>query len=192
MSETDLEYCCCCEKDLPFQEMIDLSLAQGNSYFVVFNKFPKLIYFVNSFNLPGIQNQTIELSMPQFNPKFTTAGQNSTYSQLTINFNVQANYINYFNIYAWIKKNEVTDKFEDQLTNASLIILNNQIPLIHILFYDVIATSLSDINFSNSTTTSLSATATCSFNSFAVHYLDQNTDGNGIYRGNGLYIPKHY
>lgn len=188
----DYEFCCKCEEELDISQMIDLSLAQGNSYFCVFNKFPQLIYFVNSFNLPGIQNQSITISMPQFNTKFTSAGQGSTYSALSLNFNVQANYLNYFDIYAWLKKNEVTDNFEDQSTHASLIILNNQVPLIHVLFYDVVPTSLSDINFANNSTSTINATLGLEFSAFSVHYLDQNQDGKGIYRGSGLYIPAHF
>jgi hypothetical protein len=135
-----------------------------NGFLFSIQKLPKLNFFCQQVNLPGIQ-----LGSPEFGNPFQTApipGETLTYDQLSVQFLVDANMENYISIYNWIvalgfpnnyeqyvnflneDQRGVTSELAKNYSDATLTILgNNNTPIRTIEFVDMFPSSIDSLMF---------------------------------------------
>jgi hypothetical protein len=135
-----------------------------NGFLFSIQKLPKLNFFCQQVNLPGIQ-----LGSPEFGNPFQTApipGETLTYDQLSVQFLVDANMENYISIYNWIvalgfpnnyeqyvnflneDQRGVTSELAKNYSDATLTILgNNNTPIRTIEFVDMFPASIDSLMF---------------------------------------------
>ena len=149
-------------------------------------KIPKVIYFCQSVNIPGISFSSTVQTTP-FSP-INIQGDTLFYEDLTIRFLVDEDLEAYTEIFNWItaltapkafsqyKTERDTNKVLRRSTgnlfsSAELIILNNNMnPNKEVIFDDVFPVSLSSIEFdSGSTLDTLSATVTFKYTTYSIN-----------------------
>jgi hypothetical protein len=135
-----------------------------NGFLFSIQKLPKLNFFCQQVNLPGIQ-----LGSPEFGNPFQTApipGETLTYDQLSVQFLVDANMENYISIYNWIvalgfpnnyeqyvnflneDQRGITSELAKNYSDATLTILgNNNTPIRTIEFVDMFPSSIDSLMF---------------------------------------------
>jgi len=135
-----------------------------NGFLFSIQKLPKLNFFCQQVNLPGIQ-----LGSPEFGNPFQTApipGETLTYDQLSVQFLVDANMENYISIYNWIvalgfpnnyeqyvnflneDQRGVTSELAKNYSDATLTILgNNNTPIKTVEFVDMFPVSIDSLMF---------------------------------------------
>lgn len=155
-------------------EMLDISKASQSNYYCVFNKIPNLIFYIQSFSLPSATNRKIQINMPNHASMYNVAGHTTDYEPMTINFIMDENFLCYFRILEWMRKNEIVENFEDAISRMTLVILNNaKIPIIKVNFRDVFPDTLGDITFSNMNSNSLTFYSMFSTYNYSVEYIDK-------------------
>ena len=149
-------------------------------------KIPKVIYFCQSVNIPGISFSSTVQTTP-FSP-INIQGDTLFYEDLTIRFLVDEDLEAYTEIFNWItaltapkafsqyKTERDTNKVLRRSTgnlfsSAELIILNNNMnPNKEVIFDDVLPVILSSIEFdSGSTLDTLSATVTFKYTTYSIN-----------------------
>lgn len=164
-------------------DIIDISKAASSNYFCVFSRLPNIIYYLQSFSLPSATNNKITIPMPQHASSYYVAGHTAEYEEFTANFIMDENFMTYFSTLKWMRDNETKPNFEDTISRASLIILNNaKMPLIRIDFRDIFPSSIGDLQFSNQSADVVAWYATFTTYSYSVTYLD----------GSNFSIPAYY
>lgn len=135
-----------------------------NGFLFSIQKLPKLNFFCQQVNLPGIQ-----LGSPEFGNPFQTApipGETLTYDQLSVQFLVDANMENYISIYNWIvalgfpnnyeqyvnflneDQRGITSELAKNYSDATLTILgNNNTAIRTIEFVDMFPASIDSLMF---------------------------------------------
>lgn len=135
-----------------------------NGFLFSIQKLPKLNFFCQQVNLPGLQ-----LGSPEFSNPFQSApipGETLTYDQLSVQFLVDANMENYISIYNWIvalgfpneyeqyvtflneDQRGVTSELAKNYSDATLTILgNNNTPVKTVEFVDVFPVSIDSLMF---------------------------------------------
>ena len=134
----------------------DINGLQQNNWKFELKRLPNTVFFINSINLPGVtmnaldyDNQLIKIPVP---------GDKLTFNTLNIEFTVDENLNNYFEIFDWMKGLGFADNFEQYKTlkasedgiysDASLVITtNSNTPNVTINFKDMFPTDLSDLTF---------------------------------------------
>lgn len=149
---------------------LDNNFSQINRFEMYFSVLPNVTYTLNEVNLPGlsINNPTVSNI---FNTTWRGA-DSATFDQLTINFLVQENLANYFEIHDWMRAISFPDSFQDRqdlakfggVDSYGMLTLNNSYnrPLFRFHFRNVMPNSLTGLNLMASDANELFATA--SFN----------------------------
>lgn len=153
-------------------EILDISKATRSNYYCVFSKIPNLIYYVQSFSLPGATNRKIQIDMPH-TADYYVAGHKTDYEEFTVNFYMDENYHGYFSLLNWMRENEKKANIADTVAQMSLILLNNaKKPIIRIDFRDVLCSFLCEIQFENQAYDTITYYATFTSYKYKVTYLD--------------------
>lgn len=128
-------------------------LSRGQ-YVVTINKtrYPNIEYFCNSLTIPGINVSPVEATYA--NNQFSESGNVVEYSELSMNFIIDEDMKNYFEIYNWLirnaKENDKTEKSDMIITFLTSHSNSNH----QIKFIDAFPISISDIEL-NSTNTNV-------------------------------------
>ena len=156
-------------------------------------RFPKISFFSNKTTLPGITLEGAEQS--NYLKRLMHPGGRIEYSELTVEFLVDEDMINYTLLHNWMTGlgfPETTEQFLDITTNptgerdlkleytdATLGILNsNYNRIVQIKFWDLFPTSLSPLEFTATDTDINYFTAQATFNYLYYQILDK--DGNPL------------
>lgn len=125
----------------------DISLAGLNNATFICNKFPDIVYDLKNITIPSLTAPGTLIPLPnkaQFNIPATVVEDD----EITINFNVDEQFKNYFLIHNWMKDNLKKVETKDMVSDATIIILNNhKNPIIKIHLIDCYPSTLSEINF---------------------------------------------
>lgn len=113
-------------------------------------KFPKVSFFCQSANIPGISIPDITIATPFRD--YPVAGTETEFEDLTVKFLVDEDMTNYCSIHQWIKKTGLAEEFDSDPNpiegQGILEILNsNWRPNITIEFDDLFPVSLTPLEF---------------------------------------------
>ena len=131
-----------------------LNSLQPNEFRLVFSRIPNVVYFCQSANLPGIGINEFVVPAP-FATQIRRPAGGLTYDNFDMNFIVSEDMANWREIYNWITEITPTtslnygyDKYRDNFSDATLIIMNNSSkPFYAIKFKDCFPTSIGSITF---------------------------------------------
>lgn len=149
---------------------LDNNLTQVNRFEMYFSVLPNVTYTLNEVGLPGItiNNPTV----PTILNTTWRGADSATFDQLSINFLVQENLANYFEIHDWMRAISFPDSFDDRkdlerfggVDSYGMLSINNSYnrPLFRFHFYNIIPTSLTSLQFTAGDANELVASA--SFN----------------------------
>jgi hypothetical protein len=150
---------------------LENNLTQQNRFEMVFSVLPNVTYTLNEVNLPGLN-----ISNPTIPTIFNTTWQgadSATFDQLNINFLVQENFSNYFEIHDWMRAISFPDsfdnrqdllRFEGEDSYGFLTINNsNNRPLFRFHFYNIIPNTLTGLELAAAQSEELFASATFNY-----------------------------
>ena len=150
---------------------LDNNYSQVNRFEMVFTTLPNVTYTLNEVNLPGlsISNPIVPTVM---NPTYFGA-DSATFDQLNINFIVQEDFSNYFEIHDWMRAISFPDSFDDRnnlerfdgsVDGYGFLTINdsNNLPLYRFHFYNIIPNTLTGLNLMSADANEMVASA--SFN----------------------------
>lgn len=80
--------------------IIDKSFLSNNKYQFVINRLPNLVFYTQSVEVPGLTLSTVNTPSPYVT--LPVAGQQLTFSQLTINYVMDEDFDAWFEIYDWM------------------------------------------------------------------------------------------
>jgi len=119
---------------------------------------PNLNFFVQNVNIPGVQLPFTDVSNPFV--KIPYPGDHIQYDDIMINFKVDEEFLNYLELYNWIKGMGYPNTFDEHAaltartvplgngikSDISVIIMDSQrVPKIEVLFKDAFPVSLSSL-----------------------------------------------
>lgn len=154
---------------------IKRNLAYQPNYMFVFSAFPGMEYFCVNVSFPGVNIGSPRQAGPIL--RIPKEGDHLEFDALTLTFNIDEEYKNYFELYSRFTKTAPIENMSDHeslsdgtvIGDAKLIILSNSMnPLKVINFIGLIPISLSGFELSqqNETPEVVTATATFDFLSF--------------------------
>ena len=144
------------------------NLLQPTKFLLTFGRMPATQYFCQEVNLPGIT-----LGAPEFGNPFASApipGEHLTYDELTVQFLVDEQMLNYNVLYNWIVALGFPENYQQYTTllandtvaygelaknysDATLEILDSNNNVVRtVTFYDVFPTALETVTFSSTNT----------------------------------------
>ena len=91
---------------------LDNNFSQQNRFEMVFSVLPNITYTLNEVNLPGLN-----LNNPTISTLFNTVSygaDSATFDQLNINFLIQEDMMNYFELHDWMRAISFPDSFNDR------------------------------------------------------------------------------
>lgn len=157
------------------EEMLDISKSSQSNYYCVFGKIPNLVFYLQSYSLPSVTNRKITINMPNHASAYNVSGHTNDYEPMTMNFIMDENFLCYFRILEWMRKNEVVENFEDAISRMTLVILNNaKQPIIRVNFRDVFPDTLGDITFSNMSADSITFYSMFTTYNYSIEYIDKS------------------
>jgi len=133
------------------------ALAQ-HAFKMDFAKIPNTIFFLQGVNFPGISVAVSQQASPHLD--FQEIGSKIEFEPLVINFLVDAEMRNHFEIYNWMKNMIAANKLSDHIGDAILTVNNSKA----IRFVDAFPISLGSIQFVSNQDTLKYITCTASFN----------------------------
>ncbi len=125
---------------------------------VLFPKIPNTVFFLQSFNIPGISINKIVRPTPFLD--IDEIGEKPIYEPFSITFLVDKNVKNYREIYDWIMRIVTGPNHRDETCDAMLIINNKQT----VRFAECWPASISGMQFAANATNMEYLTATVVFN----------------------------
>lgn len=150
---------------------IENNLTQQNRFEMVFSVLPNVTYTLNEVNLPGLNTNN-----PTVPTIFNTTWQgadSATFDQLNINFLVQENFSNYFEIHDWMRAISFPDSFEDRRDllrfegedSYGFLTINNSNnrPLFRFHFYNIMPNTLTGLELMAAQSEELFASATFNY-----------------------------
>ena len=150
---------------------LENNLSQQNRFEMVFSVLPNVTYTLNEVNLPGlnINNPTLPTI---FNTTWYGA-DSASFDQLNINFLVQENFANYFELHDWMRAISFPDSFEDRkellrfegVDSYGFLTINNSYnrPLFRFHFYNIIPNTLTGLELAAAQSEELFASATFNY-----------------------------
>lgn len=154
---------------------LDNNFSQVNRFEMVFSVLPNVTYTLNEVNLPGLS-----INNPTVSTLFNTTWQgadSATFDQLNINFLVQEDFANYFELHDWMRAISFPDSFADRNDlerfegedSYGFLTINNSYnkPLFRFHFRNIIPNSLTGLNLMAADATEIFASA--SFNYTIYH-----------------------
>jgi hypothetical protein len=145
------------------------SYLLGNSFLLYIPRIPNVIYHCNKVNLPGINLSSVSQPTPVGHLKIPS--ETITYNSLTVNFLVDENLYNWYEIFNWIHEIAPTPAFgrakSDPTTwynDIQLIALSSQKRPVSIFqFFGAYPVTLADIQFDANVTSPTPTPATVTF-----------------------------
>ena len=135
-------------------------LSQLDFKFVL-HRAPNVVFFLQRVNIPGVNIPPVPIGNPFTNIPYS--GEHVTFQPLSIEYKVDEDFANYFEIHNWLKGlgfphdfQQYTDLIskpvfagEGERSDISLMVLNSvKKPNLEIIFHECFPTSLSDLVFS--------------------------------------------
>lgn len=158
------------------RQPIDRNFLSKDNFRAVFSNFPKMEYFIQSFEFPGVN--VAPLKQPSYLKGIDVHGSLIEYDDLSITFAINEDFSNYREIYSWLVKTGTPKKLEDfqspdDLDHCTLMITsNNKNTILKVRFDKIFPTALSSFTFDTTSEHNIiSATATFKFNTMT---FDQN------------------
>ncbi len=159
-----------------YSQPIDRNFLSKDNFRAVFSNFPKMEYFIQSFEFPGVN--VAPLKQPSYLKGIDIHGSLIEYDDLSITFAINEDFSNYREIYNWLVKTGTPQKLEeyqspDDLDHCTLMVTsNNKNTILKVRFDKLFPTALSSFTFDTTSEHSIiSATATFKFNTMT---FDQN------------------
>ena len=150
---------------------LENNITQQNRFEMVFSVLPNVTYTLNEVNLPGIN-----LNNPQSPTIFNTVwyeADSATFDQLNINFLIQEDFANYFELHDWMRAMSFPNSFEDRkdlerfkgVDSYGFLTINNSYnrPLFRFHFDNIMPNTLTALNLQASMAEDLFASATFNF-----------------------------
>jgi hypothetical protein len=120
---------------------LNLDPLLSNAFKLVFAKLPNTSLFMQSFDLPGMSIAPVLQQNKYSNIK--QIGEKITYLPLDLSFLVNATMDNYKEIVAWMDRITVSDKQQDEIDTATLLINDS----ITVNFYNIWPTTIGELKF---------------------------------------------
>lgn len=136
-------------------------LSQLDFKFIL-HRAPNVSFFLQRINIPGVNIPPVPIGNPFTNIPYS--GDHITWQPLAIEFKVDEDFANYFELHNWLKGLGFPENFQQHTdlveagktlmgegvrSDISLMILSSvKQPNIEIIFHECICTSLSDLVFS--------------------------------------------
>ena len=150
---------------------LENNLSQQNRFEMVFSVLPNVTYTLNEVNLPGIN-----INNPTLPTIFNTTwygADSATFDQLNINFLVQEDFANYFELHDWMRAISFPDSFEDRkelvrfegVDSYGFLTINNSNnrPLFRFQFSNIIPNTLTGLELAAAQSEELFASATFNY-----------------------------
>lgn len=143
--------------------------------------FPKVSFYCQSANIPGISIPTIDIPTPFRD--YPIAGTETEYDDLRVQFLIDEDMTNYCSIHKWLRRTGLAETFDDYqkpVEGAGVLeILNsNWRPNIIVEYDDLFPVSLSSVDFDSTDTNVEYMTATAVFK-YKIYRI-KNKDGDVI------------
>ncbi len=152
--------------------ILDISTASVSNYYCVFENLPNIVYFLKTFNLPGVTAKNINIERPQGGDKLPVFAHSMTYDDLTASFIMDENFTSYFMLYKWMFENQYRYYNEDAFTRMMLVVLNNaKVPIIRMMFSSVLPVMIDAVPFESQSAEPIIWNATFTFYSYKVDYV---------------------
>ena len=87
-------------------EILDISKSAVSNYYCVFEKIPNIIYFMKNFSFPSVTARTIDIDRPQHATKLPVFAHKLEFSDLSLNFLMDENFLTYFKFMRWMFENQ--------------------------------------------------------------------------------------
>ena len=177
----------------PFDKQIQIRNPLSNVGFkFTLARFPKIDFFSTSANLPGL---TLGVAQgANYWKELPLAGTRLTFEDLTLDFIVDENLVNYLTVHNWMRGLGFPESIQDfvdlvtdeentidmdlQYTDGTLIVLNNQFNSVsRVKFRGLFPVSLSGLQFDSKQTDyeTLSATVTFKYTLFDIETVSRTT-----------------
>jgi hypothetical protein len=145
------------------------NLFKGNAFSFKNAKCPTVSGLTTSVILPSLSMGTTEVPFSALRAK--TPGSILEYGELLVTFNLDENWVAYFEVYDWLMlmRDPTKENHEDFVVDSSIVIYDNaNQAIIDISFRDCFPTNLDDIPFSTSEADNVSMSVTFEFDYFDV------------------------
>lgn len=150
---------------------LDNNFSQQNRFEMVFSVLPNITYTLNEVNLPGLN-----INNPTVSTVFNTVAygaDSASFDQLNVNFLVQEDMLNYFEIHDWMRAISFPDSFIDRndlerfegVESYGFLTINNSYnrPIYRFHFKDIMPNTLTGLNLSASNAEEIFASATFNY-----------------------------
>lgn len=158
------------------RQPIDRNFLSKDNFRAIFSNFPKMEYFIQSFEFPGVN--VPPLKQPSYLKGIDVHGSLIEYDDLSITFAINEDFSNYREIYNWLSKTGTPQKLEefespDALDHCTLMITsNNKNTILKVRFDKIFPIALSSFTLDTTSEHNIvTATATFKFNTLT---FDQN------------------
>ena len=148
--------------------------TQANRFEFVFSNLPNVTYSLYEVNLPGINMMNPE-SPTLFNRVYYGA-DSATFDPITVNFLVQEDFANYFELHDWMRAISFPDSFADRRdlekfrgdNSSGFLTVNNSnnLPLYRFHFENIIPNSLSSLMLTATDASEIFASAVFNYTIF--------------------------
>lgn len=137
---------------------VSFDALQGHKYKIIFGKIPNTIFFLQGFTFPSVMVEKIITPTPILD--IDQVGEKIVFSPFSINFAVDSQMNNYFELFKWMERMTVRGDNIDEVGDAILIINDAK----KIKFTDAWPTLLGDIQFDSNVNESKYVTCKATFN----------------------------
>lgn len=127
-----------------------------SQYRLIFDKLPHVQFFAQRIVFPTITLNVADQSSSILSLK--QIGEKLNYTDMTIEFFIDSNMINYYEIHNWMKKLSVEGLKTENVSTISMLVGNYEF-----IFYDVFPVMLTNLEFFNNANIDDELTAQASF-----------------------------
>lgn len=128
----------------------NINLAKNTRAKLFIQRAPNTNFFCNSFTIPDMALQPIEIATSSFKT-INEPGEQFTISSLNIQLLVDEDFENYLELVRWFRFAVTNGEVSESYSNAIAVIFNSeQRPVISIKFYNMFPISIGEMSFNTS------------------------------------------
>lgn len=153
---------------------VDNNISQNNRFEMFFSKLENVSYTLNSVNIPGISINNPEVSTVLNRVHY--GADSAQFDNLQIQFLVQEDLFNYFELHDWMRAISFPDSFSDSEnierfggeSSHAILTINSSYnrPIYRFHFFHIQPATLSSIDFTASSSDEIIANATFNYTIF--------------------------
>ena len=153
---------------------LDISKAITNNAYMVFDRMPRLSYYLKSIQIPMLTVGDTRIPTPQTHPWHIPSVQ-SEITEVTLMWYCDENYVTYFAMLDWMTGLQYACNVKQAMSDAVITITNNaKEPIIRIFLQDSWPMSVGQLDFDTYSTDPCTPFLTLKVNGMKWEYLDPN------------------